>query len=604
MNEVTLENYRCFRQRQSARLAPLTLLVGDNSTGKTSFLALIRALWDAAFGDRLPDFKESPYDLGSFDEIVSSGSDEEGSRLTFKAGFRAEAPRTRSRRRRNPHATGFTVDFIKKGSAPFPALRRLERSGYWVGDSVKPDGYVLQFGKTLNREDVATSRMPRYWRQGHGIPFTPFEVATNILLHELRTETKDQSFPQEADRKALLRFIRLFRAQSPRPFATAPVRSRPRRSYDPAAPRRDSEGDYIPMYLAHLLRNDESQWEELKTSIESFGSRAGLFAGIRVRQLGTLDGDPFQIQVKRPAADGRAASFHNLVDVGYGVSQVLPIITELFRPGAAQILLLQQPEVHLHPSAQAALGTLFCEAATGGRQLIVETHSDHLIDRVRMDVRDSETRLHADDVSLLFFERRDPDVRIHSLRFDDEGNIIGAPEGYRRFFMEETHRIGRFDLMCAILDASVVSQVFGTKCPPAGEAFFEWIAYRHGRVVVGGKLDRELARNSRFRLWFRDALLSGKAEKLARKQVDAIADQLTREGACRSNDAHVIALAQLSDARLLYSNDKKLNGDFLNAELVPPPSGNVYTTLHGRDFTPDHQALLDRKDLCRRSPAR
>ena len=51
------------------------------------------------------------------------------------------------------------------------------------------------------------------------------------------------------------------------------------------------------------------------------------------------------------------------------------------------MFLLQQPEVHLHPSAQAALGTLFCQVAKPERQLVVETHSDHLLDRVRMDVR-------------------------------------------------------------------------------------------------------------------------------------------------------------------------------------------------------------------------
>ena len=157
--------------------------------------------------------------------------------------------------------------------------------------------------------------------------------------------------------------------------------------------------------------------------------------------------------------------------------------------------------------------------------------------------------------------------------------------------------------MCAILDASVVSQVFGNKRPPAGQAFFDWIAYRHGRVIVGGKLDRELKKNGRFRLWIRDALLSGKARRLAAREVDEVADLLTRDGACKSDDEHVIALAQLSGARLLYSNDKKLNRDFLNAELVPPPPGKVYTTLRDKGFTSDHRALLDRRDMCPRPPA-
>ena len=70
MDSITLKNFRCFREKQTARLAPLTLLVGENSTGKTSFLAVIRILSDMAYSFRNPDFKEDPYDLGSFDEIA------------------------------------------------------------------------------------------------------------------------------------------------------------------------------------------------------------------------------------------------------------------------------------------------------------------------------------------------------------------------------------------------------------------------------------------------------------------------------------------------------------------------------------------------------
>ena len=119
---------------------------------------------------------------------------------------------------------------------------------------------------------------------------------------------------------------------------------------------------------------------------------------------------------------------------------MLPVITELLRQESIPIFLLQQPEVHLHPSAQAALGGLFCEIATSNRQLIVETHSDHILDRVRMDVRDGRGNLTPDDVSILFFERNDLDVQIHSLRLDESGNILDAPPGYRRFFMEEQER--------------------------------------------------------------------------------------------------------------------------------------------------------------------
>ena len=168
-------------------------------------------------------------------------------------------------------------------------------------------------------------------------------------------------------------------------------------------------------------------------------ARRGLFDEISVRPLGRRGSEPFQVHVRKygPRAKG---PMRNLIDVGYGVSQVLPILTELFRDNRTSMFLLQQPEVHLHPSAQAALGSLFCRIARRRRQLVIETHSDHLLDRVRMDVRDGTSNLTPDDVSILFFERGDLDVRIHSLRLDAEGNVLDAPPSYRRFFMEETRR--------------------------------------------------------------------------------------------------------------------------------------------------------------------
>ena len=83
MDRITLKNFRCFRDEQTARLAPLTLLVGENSTGKTSFLALIWALWDVACRKRIPDFKEEPYDLGSCDDIAHSRGGRGGRAVTF-----------------------------------------------------------------------------------------------------------------------------------------------------------------------------------------------------------------------------------------------------------------------------------------------------------------------------------------------------------------------------------------------------------------------------------------------------------------------------------------------------------------------------------------
>ena len=193
------------------------------------------------------------------------------------------------------------------------------------------------------------------------------------------------------------------------------------------------------MDLANLYFQDREAWVTLKKRLEDFGKAAGLFDEISIRPLGKRNSEPFQVQVRKFGGRLKGPR-RNLIDVGYGVSQALPVVMEMLRQDAPDMFLLQQPEVHLHPSAQAALGSLFCQVAAAGRQLVVETHSDHLMDRVRMDVRDGVSALKPEDVSILFFERKDLDVHIHSLRIDEEGNILDAPEGYRAFFMEETRR--------------------------------------------------------------------------------------------------------------------------------------------------------------------
>ena len=191
------------------------------------------------------------------------------------------------------------------------------------------------------------------------------------------------------------------------------------------------------MYLADVFTRRKREWTELKRRLQEFGKAAGLFDEISIKRLGQRDSEPFQIQIRKSGSKLKGP-LRNLIDVGYGVSQALLVITELLRPDAPPLFLLQQPEVHLHPRAQAALGSLFCQIASRERQLIIETHSDHLLDRVRMEVRDGSGALKPEDVSILFFERDGLDVHIHSLEIDGEGNVNNAPESYRNFFMEET----------------------------------------------------------------------------------------------------------------------------------------------------------------------
>jgi predicted ATPase len=164
--------------------------------------------------------------------------------------------------------------------------------------------------------------------------------------------------------------------------------------------------------------------------LTDFGSGSSLFEKIEVIRKGKKESDPFQIGVR---SGGPA---FNLVDVGYGVSQALPILVDaLLRSSRGEIFLLQQPEVHLHPRAQAELGSFFAKQAGKRGRFVIETHSDHLVDRVRMEVR--RGKLRPEDVSLLYFERRKLGATIHNLELDESGAITNPPAEYRRFFLEE-----------------------------------------------------------------------------------------------------------------------------------------------------------------------
>ncbi|MFN0147595.1 MAG: AAA family ATPase [Dehalococcoidia bacterium] len=216
--------------------------------------------------------------------------------------------------------------------------------------------------------------------------------------------------------------------------AFGPVRTQPERTYDPVKRIPDAAGQHIPLFLAQALGNTgKAANEALSHALANFGQAAGLWSALDVRRFGD-DGDPFQLIVTIAKAK------RNLIDVGYGVSQVLPIIVELITAAPNSTFLIQQPEVHLHPRAQAALASLFARLAKERDiQIIVETHSDHFIDRVRMDVRDGKA-LSPDEVSLLYFELQKGASKIYPIRFDELGNVLDAPSTYRQFFLKEEMR--------------------------------------------------------------------------------------------------------------------------------------------------------------------
>ena len=163
--------------------------------------------------------------------------------------------------------------------------------------------------------------------------------------------------------------------------------------------------------------------------------------------------------------------------------------------------------------------------------------------------------------------------------------------------------------MCAIVDTNVVHEVFGRQPTDAGEGFFRWLNSGKGKLVVGGKLKEELMGKkskkgeklkkevkgvSEFRVWAAQNNLSGKLINADENRVDQETEKVRRSGGLKSDDPHIIALARVSDARLLFSNDRKLHEDFKNRNFIDEPPGKIYSTVKNKDFTEDKKKLLNR----------
>ena len=125
--------------------------------------------------------------------------------------------------------------------------------------------------------------------------------------------------------------------------------------------------------------------------------------------------------------------FQRPVHTGFGLTQVLPIVVAALSAGSGDLLLIENPEVHLHPAGQAAMGGFLAEVAAAGVQVMIETHSDHVLNGIRRAVGDR--KLPGDDVALYFFRPRREDgassePQVLSPIMDADGNIDSWPDGF------------------------------------------------------------------------------------------------------------------------------------------------------------------------------
>ena len=122
---------------------------------------------------------------------------------------------------------------------------------------------------------------------------------------------------------------------------------------------------------------------------------------------------------------------HNLTQVGIGVSQVLPILVMGLLSKSESMLIFEQPEVHLHPKSQVLLGDFFLSMALSNRQCIVESHSEHLVNRLRYRIASSTASNELNDLTKIFFvEKTSKGSSFREVKVNEYGAIVDWPDGF------------------------------------------------------------------------------------------------------------------------------------------------------------------------------
>lgn len=428
ITELSMTNFKSWRETGPMRFAPITAFFGTNSSGKTSILQLLLMLKqtvESADRRQVIDFGGEPRSfvhLGSFSDVIHRHADTEPLAWDFAWRLAEEADDLCIENPENPDqelARTRELRFrarIRQGAlgknglmTPHAEFMRYTAGAFHAGIRTRQDSSTALVEPESNAMDFAV-------RPG--------------MQPGVKHQDKCYAFPDSL-RSVYRNFESLsdFELQFENLFARirylGPLREYPDRHYvwdgsDPADMGKRGE-KAIHALLASKSSTDIpaadvkiSEWLKKLGLIESFEIKAS--AGIE---------NFYKVWVRRNPKSPEVS----LADVGFGVSQILPVLTLCFYAPKGSILILEHPEIHLHPSAQAGLADVLIDAIKAREvQIIVESHSEHLLRRLQRRV--AEEALSPDDIALYFCDMLEGESTLDPLMVDSYGNISNWPEDF------------------------------------------------------------------------------------------------------------------------------------------------------------------------------
>jgi predicted ATPase len=433
LNRLRAERFKSWKDTGEIRLAPLTALFGTNSSGKTSLLQLLLMLKqtvESTDRSQILDLGDdrSLVELGTFEEVIHRHDVSE--ELRWELGWALPARLDVQDPARPGHVLfagermefSATLDWLA-GAAGLGRASVREMS-YGFGGSefgmrtAQPARQEYDLFET--REDFRFVRIPgRAWKLPAPAKFYGFP-------DQVRAYYQNAGFLSDFE----LQFEQLFS----RLFYLGPLRDYPKRQYTWGGSRPSDMGRRGENVVDALLASAEAgevirygrgrRNMTLQERVASWLKELGLIDSFEVRSI-ARGGKWFQVWIRRQPGAAEAL----ITDVGFGVSQILPVIALCYYVPIGSTVILEQPEIHLHPAVQAGLADVFIDAVkTRDIQLVVESHSEHLLRRLQRRI--AEEQLLADQAALYFTRTHEGESELTPLELDAFGTIQNWPPGF------------------------------------------------------------------------------------------------------------------------------------------------------------------------------